>query len=288
MPFDVRHGGSGEQADADLVVAELAHLPEPIAAELGRVRIRVIACRGAVTDFAPELAARVPEGWPRGSSWTKIPGAYIPGRRAVVISTLGPDSRGPRRVPRYGEGHGARSLAVHETVHGYDYAASDLRSGDPRFKIAWAADKGRLGDPYFTGEKWGPRETYAESAAKVFGRDVTERDLWPTLKAFWADFQPFSPGPLLRLSNMARRVLGLNDPREEPIGRAWIDDRGRLQVDLTARSADGAVGHARLTLTPQDPQYEAFLAQRAPPGDQGRDLAPATSSDEPFLIWPST
>jgi hypothetical protein len=274
MPFDIDAGGTGRPEDVDLVAAELARLPEAIAAELRKQKIRVVACRDAVTDFAPELAdpGEVPEGWPEGSTWTEIPGAYIPARHAVVIATRGPDAGGPRRVPAYGEGHGARSLAVHETVHGYDYGSKHLKSLDPVFRKAWKQDLPLLGAAYFTGSVWGPRESYAESAAQHFGVDQSQAHLWPHLATFWSQFQPFAPTLLLRLSAAVSRLLAPLDSRRPPLGLGAIETDGTIHLDLTATSKSGALGHGRLTYRPGETRYEMVLRHIAP----GRASTPVT------------
>jgi hypothetical protein len=288
MPLDIVAGGQGTADDVALVAAELARLPAAIAAELARQRIRIVACRLSVTDFATELAApdQVPEGWPAGSSWTAVPGAYIPARRAVVIATRGPDAGGARRIPAYGEGHGARSLAVHETVHGYDYASNALKSLDPAFRQAWITDRPILGAEYFSGAEWGPRESYAESAARRFGSDQSQADAWPHLAAFWAHFQPFAPGRRRRLGRAIGHRLPPDSRLGEPLGHGVIEADGTIQLDLTASSPSGAVGHARLTYRPGDAAYEAVLAQVSP--GRARLSAPARQAEpaEQVLVWP--
>lgn len=258
MSLVVKPGGTATEEDASLVAAELARLPAAIAEEFRRKRISIVACRTAVTDFAVELAdpSQVPEGWPPGSSWTIVPGAYVPARRSVVIATCGPDDAGPRRVPRRGEGHGARSLAVHETVHGYDYASGDLKSQDPVFLQAWESDREVLGDIYFSGETWGPRESYAEAAARTFGLDQEDAGAWPSLTAFWQGFAPFNPSLAMRAANAINAVLRNTRSRDgEPLGRGQMEPSGVIHLDLTGESRSGAIGHARITVKPGDLTY---------------------------------
>ncbi|MDP3749692.1 MAG: hypothetical protein Q8Q88_21895 [Phenylobacterium sp.] len=284
MPFDIVAGGTGRQDDVGAVAAELSRLPGAIALEFTRRRIKVVACRGNVTDFAPELAdpGEVPEGWPEGASWTTIPGAYVPARRAVVIATLGPED-GPRRVPICGEGHGARSLAVHEAIHGYDYASGDLKSRDPAFRRAWTTDKPLLGSAYFSGDEWGPRESYAESAAQQFGADQSQAGRWPNLAAYWRAFEPFAPSRWARVSNAFARFIAPVYLSGQPIGHGVIQADGTIQLDLTAHSKSGAIGHGRLTVSPGDRGYEDLLARVTP---KLHPVDPAVGPATQVLVWP--
>jgi type VI secretion system secreted protein VgrG len=164
----VKPGGSGTQADAEVVAAELAKMPEPALKALAEHHVGVIAARGSVTDFAPEFGGQQPRGWPPGSTLDHVPGAFVPSRNAVVIATTGDAIT--RTIPATGQGHGSANLVFHETVHAIDqHAPASLKSTGADFVAAHAKDLAAL-PPYETqaGDA-GLSESYAESAARYYG-----------------------------------------------------------------------------------------------------------------------
>lgn len=253
--IQVRPGKPGYQADAAAVLAELTHLPPTFAAALAAVGIAVVACRDNVTDYATELSGQHPNGWPDGATWDSVPGAYIPQRKEVVIATIaGPG--GTRRVPPFGVLHGSRSLAVHETVHGYDHTVGHQISADPPFRGAWSADYFVLNNQYYTDPSTGPQESFAESAAHHFGNDQSEHDAWPNLRDFWVG----STGAAFWAASIAaapsagsRQSIGL--------GRALGD--GTLELYLTAENDDGAHGLGLVRVPAAHPEHGTFSTKIA-------------------------
>ncbi|HWT11831.1 MAG TPA: hypothetical protein VN231_03680 [Allosphingosinicella sp.] len=240
--------------DVAAVAAELANIPQNYAQELANTGIRVVACRDSVVDHLPHLLNVDVRNWPAGSSWKNIPGVYSPGDKTVVIATVaGPG--GARRVPGMGERHGSVSLAVHETFHGHDYARSHRKSKNAGFRLAWAADKLLLRDAYYVNDTAGPEESYAESAARVFGRDQRFRTAWPTLTAFWE-------GPPPGLADDADDQV--EDDSVEPegpseasvIGIARILDDKSIELDMRAEGPDGLVGHGLIVIGADEDRYE--------------------------------
>ena len=248
----VKPAGSGDETDADLVRIELDLLP---AAELEMLRasgVRVLACHGSVVDHRPDMADETPRGWPAGSTWKLVPGAYLPDDNAVAIATLPDPATGRRRIPPKGVMHSAWNLVLHETMHADDYLEGQLRSHNPEFLAARTADLAAL-DPYEQQEgAAGYEETYAESAARAFGLDPRFPAAWPNLSRFWADRQmPIRPG-------RADRAIATG---AEPVGTAEIEESGAIRLDLRAQSASGAIGHALVSLQPGDPLHADVARQ---------------------------
>jgi hypothetical protein len=109
----------------------------------------------------------------------------LPGTNEVVIATTGHGTPGGPQVPPTGNGHGAFDLAAHESMHGYDGGGATPKHNDAAFQAARTKDLAKLG-PYFTqaGEA-GLQETFAESAARYYGKDPTLKTDWPNLYKYW-------------------------------------------------------------------------------------------------------
>lgn len=164
-------GGTGDKADVALVVAELNKLPVTALRRLEASGVKVIACRGSVTDYAPNLIGVRPRGWPPGFVWDARPGVYIPARNAVVIAVIGHDTASAR-VPKTGEGHGSVSLVIHEATHAIEAKVGGSRnSSSSAFKQARDSDLGMLATYERQPGRAGKSETYAESAARYYGAD---------------------------------------------------------------------------------------------------------------------
>lgn len=163
----VSTGGSGTQQDVDLVVAELEKMPASALMALVKNGTKVIACRNNVTDYDPSLKGVRPRGWPPGSSWDTVPGAYMGGKNAVVIATRGHGSAGGPYVPPTGDGHGSVNLVIHETAHAVDAATGG--SASKAFNDARNKDINNLSDYERQAGAAGQSETFAESAARYYG-----------------------------------------------------------------------------------------------------------------------
>ncbi len=188
--IDVR--GHADQADAELVAAELAKLPPHILARLEENGTRVVVGRGSVTDAYPALAGVVPRGWPPGSSWDTVPGAFMPDSNEIAIATVGHGTPAGAHVPATGEGHGSRNLVVHETMHGVDHTGNPPLSEGADFNTARTADSGGLSAYENQAGSAGQEETFAESAARYYGGDQGDAAAHPNLNSYWAT-DPLNP-----------------------------------------------------------------------------------------------
>jgi hypothetical protein len=184
-------GGSGDVGDAKLVAKQLAVLPTDVIKTMRANGTNVVACRDSITDYRADLKGQHPDGWDPGAKWDTVPGIYLPDKNEVVVGVRGHGTPGGPAVPSTGDGHGAFDLAAHESMHGYDLGKQGAtpKHNEKAFLDARKKDLAKLGK-YFTqpGDN-GPRETYAESAARYYGGDPTLKTDWPNLYAYW-DSQP--------------------------------------------------------------------------------------------------
>ena len=182
----VQAGGTGDRADVALVVAELTKMPIAALRRLESSGVKVIACRGSVTDYATDLKGVRPRGWPPGATWDAVPGAHIGGRNAVVIAVIG-HGKGTPHVAKTGEGHGSANLVIHEATH-----AIDAKLGATRNSSSAAFNKARNKDvaalPAYERQPGaaGKSEAYAESAARYYGSSHGKIKT-PALDAYWRD-----------------------------------------------------------------------------------------------------
>jgi hypothetical protein len=84
----VSAAGSGDAADAALVVARLAVFPVAVLTRLQQNGTRVRACRNSITDQLVSLRGVQPRGWPPGSTWDIVPGIFNPPSNEVVIAVV--------------------------------------------------------------------------------------------------------------------------------------------------------------------------------------------------------
>lgn len=183
-----KRGAATSQADVDAVVSAVAELPLSDLRDLERAGMSVVACRDSVVDAVPSLAGVQPRGHAPGRGWQDVPGAYIPGEKAVVIATRG-TTDGAREVPPFNVKHGSASLVAHEVAHALDAARRYPSKEEGAFSTAYEADvaAGQL-LPYYTqpGEA-GRSEAYAESFALFISGDTRGDGArrFPNLMQFW-------------------------------------------------------------------------------------------------------
>ncbi len=180
--------GTATQADVDAVVSEIAKMPLADLRTMERAGISVYACRDSVADGLPRLANEQPRGWPPGSTWQQVPGAYSPSDKAVVIATrAGPG--GGREVFPTGARHGSVSLAAHEAGHAVDAARGYESRSDRDFIAAYDSDlaRGNMADYYTQAGDAGRSEAYAESYAYFVSGDPNGRGAaqFPALMEYW-------------------------------------------------------------------------------------------------------
>ena len=177
----VKTGGSGTAEDAKLVAESLAKLPKSTLEQMQKNGTKVIACRNSVTDYRTDLKGVQPRGWPPGSTWDKVPGSNMRDKNEVVIAVTGHGTAAGAHVPKTGEGHGSVNMAAHEATHSIDRGSPSASESDD-FKKARDADMAKLPDYEKQAGEGGPRETYAESAARhAEGKDADT----PNLKKYW-------------------------------------------------------------------------------------------------------
>jgi hypothetical protein len=176
----VEAGGTAGDSDKALVVAELIIVPLPALNALKKKGVKVVVCRGSVTEIRKDLKGVRPRGWPEGKTWDSVPGLSDPNTNRVIIAIRN------GRVPPTGDGHGAHNLVLHEVGHAIGDAVPSGGVTDPKFVAARNKDKSRL-DAYEgqTGDA-GVQETYAESFARFYGNDPADAKTYPNLHAYWA------------------------------------------------------------------------------------------------------
>lgn len=178
-------GGSGDAHDAQLVARELERMPVEALQALKDSGVKVVACRGNITDAHPELKGVHPRGWPAGMTWDSVPGVQM--GKEVVVAVTGHGTAAGAHVPATGEGHGSANLVVHEAFHAVDMAGGGAaRNTDAAFAAARTADLGTLSAYERQGGSAGPQESYAESAARYYGGDPNDAASHPNLNAYWA------------------------------------------------------------------------------------------------------
>ena len=263
-------GGSADASDMAAVRPAAAQLPPQVLSFLRMKGARIIVCRGAITDHARELKGVQPRGRPAGMTWDIVPGVYLPSRKQVVVATL-PAGGGARRLPVRGEGHGSFNLLLHEAMHGHDFLKNHRLLGASRFVAARTADFARLGSYEQQAGDAGLQETYAESAARAFGRDATLAASWPQLAQFWALLNPGQLQLAPEIIDEAPPRRRIKARRKTPVGTAQVTADGSIALNLRADAGDGAIGHALVTIAPDAPDYDA-IARHLSGAPQG--LAP--------------
>jgi uncharacterized Zn-binding protein involved in type VI secretion len=188
-------GGSADVSDVALVAQELVKFPPHVLQTMIDEGKSVVVCRGSVTDYRADLRGVQPRGWPEGSTWDSVPGAYMGGTNEVVIATTGHGTPEGAHVPQSGEGHGSHNLVLHECGHAVDdRPGGPARSSEAAFNQARDADSATLSDYETQPGAAGQEETYAESMARHYGEDSNDAADHPNLHDHWAS-DPLNPNP---------------------------------------------------------------------------------------------
>ncbi|MDY6922958.1 MAG: DUF1353 domain-containing protein [Pseudomonadota bacterium] len=269
-------GGAGGPEDVAAVVAHARNLPPDLIRRFLRGKVRIVACRGDVTDFERELDGEIPRGWERtGRTWNSVPGAYFPTRKRVVIATIADSASGLRVVPDRGSGlHGSDDLVAHEAMHGYDDLKGKASRRDGDFRRAREADRAGLTAYELQDGDAGLEETFAETGAQhcVDHPALTQR--CPRLAAYWLS----SPAGLESIAAPTEAPTGPG-----PIGLAVREADGRLRLDLRATDDDGAIGHALIELRPGDRHHAALDEALFPADALEGAVDPAGRRTAPFF-----
>ena len=271
-------GGSGTDADVAAVRAQIALLSEDVLAFFNKKKLKVVACRGSVTDVETSLRGKLPRGWDpaAGKTWDDVPGAYLIHRKKIVVGTIAAPGGG-RTVPPSGIGHGSCNLALHEALHGHDIASKGRLTATAAFLKARTDDFQRLPDYERQEGRAGIEETFAESGALHYSKDPGFAAARPALSAWWAK------GPAETLATAGAKPLKLAAKAvraemaaaaEAAVGTATREPDGSILFDLRADEPGVAVGHAAFVQKPAEPGF-AEAARALKPPRRGRSLAPA-------------
>lgn len=186
----LRLGGRAGQEDALAIARRLGRVP-PALLEAGRAAgLRVVVCRGAVTDHVAGYRGYQAPGWPAGWKYDHVPGIYLPDQRAVVIATTATLSGG-RGVPRRGRRHDSFDLTLHEFGHAVDKLGilDGQGSRGAYFIACYRADLPVLanrGERHLAqGGVAGLQEAFGESFARFFGGDPTLEATAPNMYRYW-------------------------------------------------------------------------------------------------------
>ena len=91
-----------------------------------------------ITDALPELKGQKPRGWPPGSSWDAVDGAYSPTKKMIVVAE---DKQAKPGI--WVNGNRTEDIVRHETGHAVN-AAMDYLSDDADFTQAYEDDKKKI------------------------------------------------------------------------------------------------------------------------------------------------
>lgn len=140
-------------------------LPQNVRDALAKDGVKVVAT-DKVTDVMPELAGKKPRGWPPGSSWEDVDGAYdTTGKRIIVAQKQNNPKRSTNDVA---------GLTRHETGHAVDRLHNF--SAKTIFETAYDREVANVPKPdaqtldYFLQKgDGGKEETFAETFAIIHG-----------------------------------------------------------------------------------------------------------------------
>lgn len=162
------------QRDAELAIDKI---PDKVKAALAR-HGSSFHIGHTLGDVVPDLAGKVPDGWPAGMTWDYAEGLYDRRTKKVVVSQtrlISPDRR--VNTARF------EGTILHETGHGYDEAL-EYASASQNFVRAYESDKQNI-DPsardkleYFLqpGNR-GREETFAE----LFSQELSKGTVYEAL-----------------------------------------------------------------------------------------------------------
>ncbi len=140
-------------------------LPQNVRDALAKDGVKVVPT-DKVTDIMPELAGQKPRGWPPGSSWDDVDGAYdIGGKRIIVAqrqSSPTPTTNDIAGLTRHETGHAVDHL------HNFSSRADFQTAYDREVAVVPTADTQPL-DYFLQKGDAGREETFAETFAITNG-----------------------------------------------------------------------------------------------------------------------
>lgn len=265
-------GGSGTTEDVAAVVKEATGLPDFVAQRFLDEQIRIVACRGSVTDFERDLRGKIPRGWESiGKTWDSVPGAYFGGsRKRVVVATV--ETAGSRVVPdKFAGSHGSDNLVIHESLHGYDYCGNHAVLAEPSYVTARSTDVAGLSAYEKQAGQAGLEETFAETGAQFCAKPDSLAARCPNLSRFWESMPVSTELPAAGLEALLPRAS-----ERDPLGTVTRQADGSLQFDLRATGEGGAIGHALIEIGPTE-QLHKSLSDKLFPDDGLESIDPRSA-----------
>jgi hypothetical protein len=144
------------------------NLPQNVKDALSRDGVSVVAT-DKVTDLLPHLKNQKPRGWPPGSTWDDVDGAYEFGGKRIIVAERQQSPSRPNRV---------EGLTRHETGHAVDHirAFSDTQA----FIDAYQKEAALIPKPgsdtlkyFLQKDEAGREEAFAEIFAIIHGGGTT-------------------------------------------------------------------------------------------------------------------
>lgn len=183
--------GTATAADAALAVNRLAEtVPASVLQQLEQAGVKVVVTQGSITEHLTHLKGVQPRGWPPGSTWDSVAGAYDSATKEVVVATREAADAG-RRLPGITESASADVL-LHEVGHavnttGKGSTATTLVSDSQHFQDAYNADKAALGEYYQQAGAAGRDEAFAEGFARYLAAPADMQANQPNIYRFFQD-----------------------------------------------------------------------------------------------------
>lgn len=187
----VATGGAATAADAALAVNRLAEtVPASVLQQLEQAGVKVVVAQGSITEHLTHLKGVQPRGWPPGSTWESVAGAYNPATKEAVVATREAADAG-RRLPGVTESASADVL-LHEVGHavnntGKGSTATTLVSDSQHFQDAYNADKAALGEYYQQAGAAGRDEAFAEGFARYLSAPADMQANQPSIYRYFHD-----------------------------------------------------------------------------------------------------
>lgn len=140
-------------------------IPQNVRDALDKDGVKVVST-DKVTDVMPELKGDKPRGWPPGSSWDDVDGAYdVGGKRIIVAERQNQSKPG---------GNNIEGLTRHETGHAVDHLKN--LSDTKEFRDAYDKEKAKVPKPdsdtlkyFLQKDEAGRQEAFAEIFAIING-----------------------------------------------------------------------------------------------------------------------